>query len=91
MVFQGTAATNRARANTGKRALAPPTARGKRALENAQMYYTSVDSTRNFLKDGGKALHQLVQPGVSGDILTGLVWGMGVASAVSYANDLFED
>ena len=91
MVFQGTAATNRARANTGKRALAPPTARGKRALENAQMYYTSVDSTRNFLKDGGNALHQLVQPGVSGDILTGLVWGMGVASAVSYANDLFED
>ena len=77
--------------NAGERALAPPTARGKRALENAQMYYTSVEDSRDLIRDGSDALQRFVQPGLSGDILTGLVWGLGVASAVSFTNDLFED
>ena len=77
--------------NAGERALAPPTARGKRALENAQMYYTSVEDSRDLIRDGSDALQRFVQPGLSGDILTGVVWGLGVASAVSFTNDLFED
>ena len=77
--------------NAGERAVAPPTARGKRALENAQMYYTSVEDSRDLIRDGSDALQRFVQPGLSGDILTGLVWGLGVASAVSFTNDLFED
>jgi len=94
LVFQGAHARQRQNTNdrnAGERALAPPTARGKRALENAQMYYTSVEDSRDLIKDGSDALHRFVQPGLSGDILTGLVWGLGVASAVSFTNDLFED
>jgi len=90
LVFQG-ATNGTPTTNAGKRALAPPTARGKRALENAQMYYTSVESSDDLFRYGGNALQRFVQPGFSGDILTGLVWGIGVASAVSFANDLFED
>ena len=85
LVFQGTTTSTVAK----NQALAPPTARGKRALENAQMYYTSVDSTNVMGKmiDRGA---RIVQPGFSGDVITGLVWGAGVASMVSFANDIFE-